>query len=358
MADDNNNQAETVSSKRVDLIQPGGFKAGTNLVTTSVPSVSCAATEVLVDIAATAINPVDWKMAEYGFFLAKEAGKPTALGCDIAGTIVAPDAAGLWSIGQRVVTYLGADKTAAGTTRAAFAHTTAVDADLVFAVPSGMTLPQAATLPVGGLTASALLQALTPAADGSTKDAWLLVWGASSSVGWSAIPLAVQQYGYKVIAVASAKHATNLTQQLGAAAVVDYKLSTEEMVKQVQEIVQGAPLNVAMDCIGTTESFSGSAAVVQACGGGSDAKRVVSTVDGQATPDAPVGIVKAPVMIGSLQGSRELVETAMPIVLKYCKPLKVRLVEGPVSAETVEKAFKIQKKGVSGEKVVIEWKKD
>ena len=75
--------------KRVDLVQKGGFVAGTNLVTKQITALSCTEGQVLLDIRATAVNPVDWKMAEMGFLMNQVEGKPTALGCDVAGTIVA-----------------------------------------------------------------------------------------------------------------------------------------------------------------------------------------------------------------------------------------------------------------------------
>ena len=367
MTDENN---ETTMSKRVDLIQPGGFVAGKNLVTTQVASVTAAANQILIDIRASAVQPLDWKMAEHGFFLAKSGGA-TALGCDIAGTVVAvsssssssssPEQESSWQVGQRVVTYLGGDKSQFGVTRPGFADTTAVDADLVFAVPQGMTLAQAAALPVGGITATALLNDLdddnnnnSNSNNNNKSNRWVLVWGASSSVGWSAISLATQQRGYKVIAVASPKHASSLT-KLGAAAVVDYKQSAETVLTAVKDTLQGATLHGALDCIGTADSFAGAAALVQACGN----KGTISTVNGQGTPQPPAGITKKAVVVGSLQdaATRDLVKSSMPAVLKYCRPPKLRLVQGSISAETVEKAFKMQKQGMSGEKVVIEWKK-
>jgi hypothetical protein len=53
-------------------------------------------------------------------------------------------------------------------------------------------------------------------------------------------------------------------------------------------------------------------------------------------------------------GDRKLIGSSLP-TMTALKTMPVRLVKGPVSAETVEKAFQVSKDGVSGEKVVIEW---
>jgi NADPH:quinone reductase-like Zn-dependent oxidoreductase len=289
-------------------------------------------------------------MAEYGFLMDAVEGKPTSLGCDVAGTIVAASPSSSLQVGQRVVTYLGADKTQSGTTRPAFADTTAADADVVFPIPEGLTFAQAASIPVGALTATLLLDAVAPTLK---KDAWVLVWGASSSVGFNAVQLATHR-GYKVLAVASAKHAPTLT-KMGAAVVVDYKDDDATMTEHVKANINGTPINAALDCIGSDDSFARSAALLVAWG--TAETRILSTVNG-GLPEPPKGITKVPVSLASLDDNRPMIVQAMPTILKVCKPQKLRTIQGEVSAETVEQAFAVQKKGVSGEKVVIEWKKE
>jgi hypothetical protein len=78
----------TAAMKRIDLVKVGGFKANENIVAVDAASPEPAAdrNQVVIDVKASAINPIDWKMAEYGFLLPESL--PAALGCDIAGVVV------------------------------------------------------------------------------------------------------------------------------------------------------------------------------------------------------------------------------------------------------------------------------
>jgi NADPH:quinone reductase-like Zn-dependent oxidoreductase len=74
--------------KRIDLIKAGGFKPNENLVAVEVPTpdTTAANNQVVIDVKASAINPVDWKMAEYGFLLPESL--PASLGCDVEGVVI------------------------------------------------------------------------------------------------------------------------------------------------------------------------------------------------------------------------------------------------------------------------------
>ena len=59
--------------------------------------------ELLIEVKATGLNPVDWKIRKYGVFIDKF---PTVLGSDVAGDIVGlgegVEEAGEFKIGDRV----------------------------------------------------------------------------------------------------------------------------------------------------------------------------------------------------------------------------------------------------------------
>eukprot|EP00538_Stauroneis_constricta_P013334 CAMPEP_0119546112 /NCGR_PEP_ID=MMETSP1352-20130426/664_1 /TAXON_ID=265584 /ORGANISM="Stauroneis constricta, Strain CCMP1120" /LENGTH=334 /DNA_ID=CAMNT_0007590777 /DNA_START=106 /DNA_END=1110 /DNA_ORIENTATION=+ len=331
--------------KRVDLIKKGGFVAGEHLKTEDVDVPKLADSELLIDVKASAINPVDWKMAEYGFLLPEEL--PAALGCDVAGVVEeGPDD----MKGKRVVTYLGASKVSSKASRGAFVEKVAVDKDITFEIPDSMSFAQAATQPVGALTALLLLNAL----DGIKEGDWVLVWGASSSVGFNAVQLAKAR-GLKVIAVASAKHEKAIM-DMGMDAFVDYrKGDAETAIAEVMKGAAGTKLNGAVDCIGSSDSFLTSAKAVKAHGDGALALTVSTIAYG--LPDPPEGVKGHPVELGTAlenAESRAAIIRDYPSVLKV-KPQAIRSVKGKVSAEVVQEAFQISKDGVSGEKVVIEW---
>lgn len=78
----------------------------------------------------------------------------------------------------------------------------------------------------------------------------VLVWGGSSSVGATAIQLAVGA-GIKVVSVASKHNLQNL-QDLGAHAAFDYNSST--VTEDIISALQGTDFAGVCDCIGSLES--------------------------------------------------------------------------------------------------------
>ena len=342
---------------RIDLIQSGGFAPDINLVVSNVVVPQPLAGQLLIDVQASAVNPVDWKMAEYGFLMPTPTREsPVALGCDVAGIVEATgDGLESW-MGKRVVTYLGATKQAeAPTARSAYTEKVVVDADVVFEIPSesSLTFAQAASFPVGGLTAQLLLDKVSTSVGG--KDEWVLIWGASSSVGFHAVQLAANKE-YKVIAVASSKHKDALM-KLGATAFVDYRV--DNVLAVVPEILgDSKKLNAIIDCIAGTPVHETCRSLLSQYGDRT-IEKVIATVmpSGDLSPEP--GIVFAPVDLGSaldVPESRTFVKQNFPALLKL-EPQTIRSVQGDVTAKTLQTAFQMNKDGVSGEKVVIEWNK-
>ncbi|MFZ0996774.1 MAG: NADP-dependent oxidoreductase [Candidatus Sulfotelmatobacter sp.] len=141
--------------------------------------------EVLVRVAATSVNPIDYKRRAG---LTKDFYPiqfPGLIGVDIAGTVVkiGPRVEG-FSIGDRVFTM--ADNT--------YAELCVVKADVLAKVPKGLDLVQAAALPLVTTTGNQLMSA-TGIQAGQT----VLVVGAAGNVGRSAV-FTAKQRGAKVIA--------------------------------------------------------------------------------------------------------------------------------------------------------------
>lgn len=125
-------------------------------------------------------------------------------------------------------------------------------------IPDSVTFEQAAVLPIALATAAGglfqtdtlnipLPSAETPKPTGKT----LLVWGGASSVGATAIQLAVAA-GLTVISTASSKN-FELVKSLGASVVFDYTSAT--VVEDVADALAGTDFAGVYDAISNASTF-------------------------------------------------------------------------------------------------------
>jgi NADPH:quinone reductase-like Zn-dependent oxidoreductase len=141
--------------------------------------------EVLVRVAATSVNPIDYKRRAG---LTKDFYPmtfPGLIGVDLAGTVakLGPGGEG-FSVGDQV--FAMADN--------AYAELCVVKADVLAKVPKGLDLVRAAALPLATVTGNQLM-----AATGINAGQTVLVVGAAGSVGRSAV-FTAKQRGATVIA--------------------------------------------------------------------------------------------------------------------------------------------------------------
>jgi len=168
--------------------------------------------DVLIEIAATSVNPIDWKlrkgylkgMLQYDF--------PFILGLDAAGTIkeVGKNVT-KFKIGDNVFTR--PDITRNGT----YAEYVAVDENLVAKKPENLSFEEAASIPLVGLTS---WQCLVDFADIKQGDKVLIHAGAGG-VGSFAIQLA-KSFGAWVVTTCSTRN-VEFVKSLGADKVIDYR---------------------------------------------------------------------------------------------------------------------------------------
>ncbi len=141
--------------------------------------------EVLVQVAATSVNPIDYKRRAG---LTKDFYPmqfPSLIGVDVAGSVVklGPGVEG-FSVGDQV--FAMADNT--------YAQLCVVKAEVLAKVPKGLDLVQAAALPLVTVTGNQLM-----AATGIKAGQTVLVVGAGGNVGRSAV-FTAKQSGATVIA--------------------------------------------------------------------------------------------------------------------------------------------------------------
>jgi NADPH2:quinone reductase len=162
--------------------------------------------EVRVRVAAATVNPTDVGMRSGARSAALEQlPKPYVPGMELAGVVDAVGPNAPWQVGERVLGIVLPMQTGRG----AQSEYTLVPSDSLVRVPEGVTLEQAATLPMNGLTARRALDLM-----GLSAGQVLAVTGAAGAVGGYAIQLAVAD-GLRVIAISSAGD-EELVHQLGA----------------------------------------------------------------------------------------------------------------------------------------------
>ena len=177
------------------------------------------ADQVLVKVAATSINPIDWKLREGYLKQMFPWSFPIILGWDVAGEIV--------EVGQKVKDYHVGDRIFARpeTTRfGTYADYTIVDTNLLAPLPESIAFTDAAAVPLAGLTA---LQALFD--HGSLKAGEkVLIHAGAGGVGTYAIQLAKNAGAYVITTASPRNH--ELVKKLGADEVIDYHTTDFEEV--------------------------------------------------------------------------------------------------------------------------------
>jgi len=114
--------------------------------------------QVLVEVRAAAVNPVDWKVMAGGLDRMMDAVFPVIPGWDVAGVVVGkgPDAPE-FQVGDEVIAYARKDVVQGGT----FAQYVSVSVAAVAPKPTTLDWPAAAGLPLAGMTGQRCLDILT-----------------------------------------------------------------------------------------------------------------------------------------------------------------------------------------------------
>jgi NADPH:quinone reductase-like Zn-dependent oxidoreductase len=209
--------------------------------------------EVVVDVRAAGVNPVDHKIVS-GAMGNDPARLPRPVGLEVAGVVsaVGPDTTGPGgplSVGDEVVAY---------PVQGGYADTVVAAAANTVPKPAALPWPQAAGVLLTGGTAAHTLQA-----SGIEPGETLLVHGGAGSVGQLAVQLAVRA-GATVVATAAERNHDRL-RGLGAIPVT----YGPGLADRVRAAAPGG-VDAAIDTIGTDEAVDTSLELV------SDRSRIVS----------------------------------------------------------------------------------
>ncbi|MEV6246545.1 NADP-dependent oxidoreductase [Streptomyces sp. NPDC051742] len=206
------------------LVEKYGGPAGMRAA--EVPDPRVGAEDVLVEIRAASVNPLDIKLRDGAFKSFLPYRLPLVLGNDLAGKVVrVGPSVTRFAVGDEV--YARPDKDRIGT----FAERLAVHQDDLAPKPDSLTMTEAASLPLVALTAWQALVERARVRPGQK----VLVHAGAGGLGSVAVQLA-KALGAHVATTASTAKA-DLVRELGADEVIDYRTQDFETVLDGYDVV-------------------------------------------------------------------------------------------------------------------------
>ena len=210
------------------------------MVQGEVPMPTLKAGEVLIEVHAAAVNRADLMQVDGCY--PPPPGCPDWPGLEVSGTVKAlspeAEAEGKWKVGDKVCALLGGG---------GYAEYVAVPSFMLMPVPKGITLTEAAALPEAFATAYLNLFIEGGAKAGQT----LLMHAGASGLASVIIPMA-KAFGLRVITTVQNAEKAETVKHLGADVIVD---TSKENIADVlkHESDNGHPLNIAIDCLGSSK---------------------------------------------------------------------------------------------------------
>ncbi|MEH2287348.1 NADP-dependent oxidoreductase [Nostoc sp.] len=202
-----------------------------NLKYDEVPRPEPQAGQVLIQVYAAGVNPIDWKIREGFFQQISDYSLPVIAGADVAG-VVASVGDGVTTLQPGQAVYGTADMALSG----AYAEYAVGYADAIAPKPKTLDYIHAASVPIVAITA---WQALFDGANLQPEQS-VLIHGGAGGVGRYAIQLAKWKRA-RVIATASAANLDDL-RNLGADQAIDY--ASQPFEQQVKDV------DVVLDLVG------------------------------------------------------------------------------------------------------------
>ena len=208
-------------------IQMHGYGGVDQLRYEDVPAPTAGPGDVLVRVAATSVNPFDWKMRRGDLRGMLTLKFPLIPGSDVAGEIVAVGAGvSNFKPGQQVMAL----------TNHTYAELVVVSSADLATVPDGLELPQAGALPVVTTTGAELMEHVAPQS-GQT----VLVTGALGGVGRTAVYVATERGAHVIAGVRERQK--RQAQALGADQVIaidsDFEIHSLPDLDAIADTVDG-----------------------------------------------------------------------------------------------------------------------
>src|ERR687898_2265936 len=209
--------------KSIQIKRYGGNDVVEVNKTASVPSISSG--KVLVNVKASGVNPVDWKIREGYMQQIIQLQFPSILGMDFSGVVeqigeVNSDASADFEQGDEVYGQASISSGGSG----AYAELALANKDSIAHKPKTLNHIEAADLPLVGVSAwQGIVENI-----GLSKDQKILIHGGAGGIGSISIQLAKHLGAY--VATTVSTDDKEFVQQLGADQIIDYKKENYEDV--------------------------------------------------------------------------------------------------------------------------------
>ncbi|KAG9317694.1 chaperonin 10-like protein [Chiua virens] len=212
--------------------------------------------EVLVKMEAIALNPLEWKIRQSGFFMVKE--YPAIVGEDGAGVV--------HKVGDGVTNLSKGDRiffqTSFGNDYGTYQQYCLTNAARAIKIPSNISFEQAASVATGLSPFAVATYAQQPQGLGFTPpfeggvgkyaNQPIVIMGGASSLGQYAIQLA-NLSGFSPIITTASLHNQDFLISLGATHVLDRTLSVADLRAQVAQITH-VPISYIFDAVSLRET--------------------------------------------------------------------------------------------------------
>jgi len=212
-------------------IQLTGYKGFESMQLFEVEKPKPAANEVLLEVKAAGVNFAELELTKGRYRIPKE--PPFIMGFEAAGVVV--------ELGARVKNLKVGDRITSLVSTGGYAEYATADATVAIPIPEGISFNEAATIPVQGLSAHALLKLAAKPQASET----LLVQSAAGGVGLYLVQLAKIMGVRRLIALASSKEKLEVLTGLGADVAINY--TTKQWTDQVREATEGKGVDVILE---------------------------------------------------------------------------------------------------------------
>lgn len=204
-----------------------------DLVVGELPVPVPAATQVLIKVAATAVNFADTIMV--GGTYQTKPPLPFAPGLETAGTVLA--------VGDKVTRFKPGARVMALLAYGGLAEQALAEESDTWLIPDGMNFDDAASFPVAYISSDVALRWMGRLEAGET----LLVLGAAGGVGLTAVEIG-KAMGARVIAAASTAEKLAAAKSRGADELINY--SEVDLTEAVMKLTSGRGADVCFDPVG------------------------------------------------------------------------------------------------------------